>query len=398
MVTCQLTGLSGGPHTVTIPVTAPDGTPNTECTAYNNQASVTSGVSAETTSNQSSVTVTGCIQIPQTGSIRVEKVAYDTNGAFIAAGSFTFLVDSVAQAPAVAGAGLQTYGGFSVGSPAVTEQGQSGWTNLCGATLNKLQAESCRSAFTCVPSPSSLSQSVNASVNTEVISTVCWLYQQTAKPTPPPSNGDGGTDSSTPTPTPQVQVLGSNAQIVKVRSSADPARVGERVNFTATLSITGDTTVTGTTVTDTFEHAYLRFVSATPAGCTVAAGVPDATHSLITCPAGDVTPGTIGNPGTKSVAYQFVFDALQATPSRTVNSAAAKADLDGTGPHGLANIGPTVADVAIIDLPATLPKAGAGILRLLVPAMQSWMVQALVVLVASATLGAGSTRLNRRRL
>jgi Domain of unknown function (DUF5979) len=205
--------------------------------------------------------------------------------------------------------------------------------------------------------------------------------------------GGGGGSSSTPTPT--VQVLGSNAQIVKVRASADPARVGERVNFTVTLSITGDTTVTGVTLTDTFENAYLRYVSSAPAGCTVTPNVPDAARSQISCPIGDVTPGTAGSPGTRSFAYSFAFDALAPTPTRTVNTVLARADLDGTGPGAPANIGPATADVQIIDLPVALPKAGDGTIGMPASALE-WSLLALVALAVGAAFAAASGPLNRR--
>ena len=208
--------------------------------------------------------------------------------------------------------------------------------------------------------------------------------------------GGGGGGGSSATPTPTVQVLGSNAQILKVRTSADPARVGERVNFTVTLSITGDTTVTGVTLTDTFEHAYLRYVASAPAGCTVTPNVPDASRSQISCPIGDVTPGTSGNAGTRSFAYSFAFDALAPTPTRTVNSVIARADLDGTGPQAPANIGPSTADVQIIDLPVALPKAGDGSMGLMAATPLQWSLLALVALAVGAAFAAASGQLNRR--
>src|SRR5262249_57391984 len=42
-VTCALSSTPTGSYTVTIPVTAPDGTPASECTSYNNTVSVTAG-------------------------------------------------------------------------------------------------------------------------------------------------------------------------------------------------------------------------------------------------------------------------------------------------------------------------------------------------------------------
>lgn len=207
--------------------------------------------------------------------------------------------------------------------------------------------------------------------------------------------GGGGGSSSTPSPTPTpappvVQVLGSSAQITKVLASANPARVGERVAFDVGLTITGDTQVTGVTLTDTYENGYLQFVSSSPAGCITVPGVPDAAHSQVRCALGDVTPGSPGNPGSQSFAYKFTFEALAVTP-RTVDAVIANADLDGTGPAGPATIGPATAEVAIIGLPITLPRAGLGGLARFIP---PWPV--LLALAALAPM-AGAIASRRRQ-
>ena len=201
------------------------------------------------------------------------------------------------------------------------------------------------------------------------------LPPTTSGPTPAATPTPTPTSTLTPTPTPAgpgpaspplggpalppAQVLGSSAQIVKSLATADPARVGERVIFDVVLTITGDSSVTGVTLTDTFENTYLRYVSSLPSGCTLAPNAPDAAHSEIRCPIGDVTPGSLGSPGTRSFPYQFQFDAVAPTPTRTVDSAIVRADLDGGGPADPTIVGPAVADVRIIDLPG-LPKAGDG--------------------------------------
>ncbi|MFN8639649.1 MAG: hypothetical protein U0360_09380 [Dehalococcoidia bacterium] len=191
-----------------------------------------------------------------------------------------------------------------------------------------------------------------------------------------------------PTPIPP-QVLGSNAQITKVLRSLSPARVGERVTFGVGLSITGDTTVTGVTLTDTFDTTYLRFLASTPAGCIAVPAVPDAAHSQVRCAIGDVSPGSAGNPGTKDFSYEFAFEALAVTPG-TVDSVVASADLDGAGPAGPASIGPATAEVAIIGLPTSLPNAGSGLAGV-VPAGR--VALAAVILVAVATIVAVRRRI-----
>lgn len=307
---------------------------------------------------------------PTTGSIRVEKIVYAANGSLTSGGSFTFLVDAVAKTPAVTGGSSQTYGAIALGSRVVTEQAQSGWTSLGGATLDNLEAESCRSAFEGAPDTEFLNQSVNATVSADATTVVCWFNRQTSTPPPTPTptpvceancGGGGGetsSESSPPvTPPTAPQVKGSTAQITKVLSSANPARIGERVTFTVTLTVTGDVPVTGVSLVDTYEHAYLRFVGSAPGGCVSSA--VDAARSQVMCVLGDMTPGTGGASGTRSAVYMLTFDAVAVT-SRTVDTVVAKADLDGSGPAALTTIGPASDGVTIIGFPTALPKAGDG--------------------------------------
>ncbi len=302
---------------------------------------------------------------PRTGSIRIEKIVYAANGALTSGGSFTFLVDGTTKAPAVTGGSSQTYGAIAVGNRIITEQAQSGWTSLGGATLDELDENSCRSAFEGAPDSEFLSQSVDVSVLADSTAVVCWFNQQTTTPPPPvcevDCGGGGGetsSESSPPvTPPAAPQVKGSTAQVTKVLSSANPARVGERVTFTVTLTVTGDVPVTGISLVDTYEHAYLRFVGSAPGGCVSSA--LDAARSQVMCVLGDMTPGTADAAGTKSAVYMLTFDAVAAT-SRTVDSVVAKADLDGTGPAAPTTIGPATDGVSIINLPTALPKAGDG--------------------------------------
>jgi uncharacterized repeat protein (TIGR01451 family) len=192
-------------------------------------------------------------------------------------------------------------------------------------------------------------------------------------------------------------VLASSAQLVKVLSSADPARVGERVIFTITLTITGDTQVTGVTLTDTFENTYLRFVESNPGACTVTPRTPDPLHDQVTCPIGDVTPGTPGNPGSVSFVYLFTFEALAVTPTHTVNRVVARADLDGAGPAGPATIGPAEDVVTISGLPSALPRAGGGLIEALVPSGRVLLLTAVLAPALGAALD-WRRRLRGRRL
>jgi hypothetical protein len=188
-------------------------------------------------------------------------------------------------------------------------------------------------------------------------------------------------------------VLASSAQIAKVLSTSDPARVGERVTFTVTLTISGDSPVTGATLNDTFENTYLRYVGSAPGGCTVALRVPDPLHDQITCPLGDVTPGTPGNPGSVSFVYMFTYEALAVTPTNTLNQVVARADLDGAGPAGAATIGPADAVVRIIALPLALPKAGTGLIERFMP---PWQALALLTVLAPAVGAAIDARRRQR--
>jgi hypothetical protein len=133
--------------------------------------------------------------------------------------------------------------------------------------------------------------------------------------------------------------------------------VGERVTFTVTLTVTGDTPVTGVTLVDTYEHAYLRFVSSAPGGC-ISAPL-DAGRSQVMCALGDLNPASGGAAGSVSRVYMLTFDAL-APVSRTVDCVVAQADLDGTGPATPASIGPACDGVPVIGLPLALPNAGDG--------------------------------------
>ena len=192
-----------------------------------------------------------------------------------------------------------------------------------------------------------------------------------ATPTPTPAPTETPAPTVTPAPVAAVPpttsapfvtpalVLASNAQIVKSLATPNTALLGERVTFNVVLTITGDSPVVAVTLTDTFEHAYLRFVATTPGGCALTTGAPDAAHSQINCAIGAVTPGTPGSPGTRSFSYQFHFEAMARRPTRTTDVAVARADLDGGGPAAPATIGPAAASVAIIGVLA-LPSAGDG--------------------------------------
>lgn len=230
--------------------------------------------------------------------------------------------------------------------------------------------------------------------NGEFVSTtyVCWYNLEVGTPpclqdcAPPPvctSDCDPPPPPPTPTP-PPAQVLASSAQISKVLSTADPARVGERVTFTVTLTISGDSPVTGAALVDTYENTYLRFVGASPGPCAVASGTPDPLHDRLTCPLGDVTPGTLGNPGSVSFVYLMTYEALAPTPTETLNRVVATVDLDGSGPAVPATMGPADAIVHIITLPLALPKAGAEFIERFMP---PWQVLAALV-VAAPLLGA----------
>ena len=304
----------------------------------------------------------------ETAPIRIEKVALDVNGNLIEAGSFTFLLDGSALSPAVHGGSSRLFE-VAMGEHVVTEQAQSGWSNLGGILLWDLEAEGCSDLVNREYRYSALSyldtEFLSSSVGVyagEGTPTVCWYNQQIQTPPPPVcTNCDPGPTPNpdpdpTPAPTtaPRPEVRGSSAEIKKVLSSANPARVGERVTFTVTLTVKGDSTTTGVSLVDTYENAYLRFVSSAPAGC-ISGPAAEAGKSQVMCALPDMVPGTAGT----SQVYMLTFDALAPT-SRTVDSVVAKLDLDGTGPAVPATIGPATDSVSIIALPSALPKAGDG--------------------------------------
>jgi uncharacterized repeat protein (TIGR01451 family) len=189
-------------------------------------------------------------------------------------------------------------------------------------------------------------------------------------------------------PTPPA-IEGSSLRITKALTSVDPASVGELVTFLVEVTAMGDSTLDGVTVVDTFEHAFLEFVSSTSA-CTLHADVPDADHSSLECVIGTLTPGTPGNPGTASLSIGITFRAIAATtPERTVNSAIA--GVDG------GSVGPAQADVEIVEvLGVQLPPSGDGSASP-VPVPLPWALALAAAATAAVWYGIGRGLKNGRR-
>lgn len=230
-------------------------------------------------------------------------------------------------------------------------------------------------------------------VSAEASATVTITSGSTPRQPREPEDDPDPTPTPTPTPEPTPQILGSTAQIDKVLTSADPAVVGEEVTFDVELTIAGDTDVTEVLLIDTFEHDYLKFVSASTI-CSVVPNFPDDDHSSIGCEIGTITPGSEGEPGSVTLEYTLVFEAVKSTlPDRTINQVVARMDLDGDGPGGPAEIGPATADVEIIEvLGIQLPPTGDGSME----AGNSPAGLVLVALLASVSLG-GVVAVQRRR-
>jgi hypothetical protein len=149
----------------------------------------------------------------------------------------------------------------------------------------------------------------------------------------------------------QPDILGVSAEITKVLTSDNPAVVGELVTFGVALTLTGSATVEHVGIIETFEHAYLEYVSSSH-DCVVLASAGDRTS--LACEIGTVELGEDGEAGSETVIVNLTFRAVASTlPGATENVA--------EGLFGGSSIGPVSATVEIIEIAGLgLPAAGDG--------------------------------------
>jgi hypothetical protein len=169
-----------------------------------------------------------------------------------------------------------------------------------------------------------------------------------------------------------AEVAGTTATVEKVLTTFDPARVGETVRFRVALNVSGDQSLSGVGLLDTYENAYLHFDQSSPAGCVLFERQPDNAHDLIACEIGDVAPGT------HTFVFDLEFTAVAPTvPLRTLNEVVGVVDGG--------QVGPASADVEIVEvLGAQLPPAGDGSLSSAQEQSARWTLVAVFVLLSGA--------------
>ena len=153
------------------------------------------------------------------------------------------------------------------------------------------------------------------------------------------------------TPEPQPEILGASAELSKTATD-DVAVVGELVTFHVALTVTADTTVENIGILDTFEHAYLEYVSGSEDCVLLPASMPGL--SQVACDAGTVELGQPGEPESQTFTFELTFRAVETTlPGTTENLV--EGFFDGN------RIGPVSATVEVIEIAGLeLPEAGDG--------------------------------------
>lgn len=154
------------------------------------------------------------------------------------------------------------------------------------------------------------------------------------------------------------QVLGSSVAINM--TSGESVTVGGTATFDVALTVTGDTTLAGLTVTDIFENEFLTLAGPLPDGCVLQAQQPDPRHDTINCTIGRVPLGISAREFTRSLP--LAFRAVRGTAAAaTTNSAQASFTFEGFGQTAPAVIGPTTASIQIIEPPRlALPPETSG--------------------------------------
>jgi len=169
-----------------------------------------------------------------------------------------------------------------------------------------------------------------------------------------PTDANTSDDSGVCTPDTPTPLLGNCAEfevgcalckpgieIKKVLTSSDPTTVGSTVTFQIEIKNTGSTTLTDVDVSDTFDTAYLDFVSANPAETSMneMAGTITWDNLEVYAPGGD------GFDPTESIVITVTFTATATTPDPTkANNCASVSAKYGTN---TVNAGPVCDDVEI---------------------------------------------------
>ncbi len=175
--------------------------------------------------------------------------------------------------------------------------------------------------------------------------------EPTAEPTPEATPEPTAEPTPEATPEPQPEILGASAELSKTATD-DVAVVGELVTFYVALTVTADTTVENIGILDTFEHAYLEYVSGSEDCVLLPASMPGL--SQVACDAGTVELGQPGEPESQTFTFELTFRAVETTlPGTTENLV--EGFFDGN------RIGPVSATVEVIEIAGLeLPEAGDG--------------------------------------
>jgi hypothetical protein len=221
-ISCTLdSGTVNGSYIITVPVTAPDGDPDTECTEYNNTANVSGGGGTNTPSSDSdSVTVTDC-EDPNVGIAKTN----DTEGTVAVGGSFNWIITvTVSNGPTTAVATITDTipTAFLAGAPVAADPPFD-----CSATVNN--SISCTLDSGTANGSYTVTVPVTAPDGTPT--SECTEYNNTANVT-----GGGGTNTPS-SDSDSVDVTGCTTELdLDSSASASVIDLGESVSDTAFLS------------------------------------------------------------------------------------------------------------------------------------------------------------------
>ncbi len=225
-VTCSLNATPSGTYTVTIPVTAPTGTPTTNCKQYTNTANITNGGGSNTQNDTASDSVT--VLCPAQPDVAIAK-SDNTSHSVHAGGTFNWVLTiTVTNGPASATVQDTVPSGFAIGSVTDKNSGNVDESSIVCNTASQTVTCTLTSTATGTYTVTIPVTAPDGSPGSE-----CTSFQNTASIT-----AGGGTNASNDSANDSVTVTCPDVGVSKSDDTGGTVQAGGSFNWLVTVSVT----------------------------------------------------------------------------------------------------------------------------------------------------------------